>query len=119
MRSASTSVDQGAARVQTLLAGSALVIVAVFAIAIASWLHSKAREAGSRAADVSLRALQESRVPSAGQRAARDDREDDEAALLKAQRRHAAAAHRLQRMAIVALTVGLLGILGGGIDVLR
>lgn len=98
---------------QTLVTGLVLTAVAVVTVGLSTWQSSKARRAGRQAADANLRTLERLR-----EGAEVDGSEDEEEELTAAQRRHASRGYALKRAAIILLAVGLLGVVGGSLDVL-
>ena len=114
---------------QTLVTGLVLTAIAVVAVGLSTWQSSKARRAGRQAADANLRALQRRREGAeadGGEHELEDEHELEhehedehklEEELTAAQRRHASRGYALKRAAIILLAVGLLGVVGGSLDV--
>ena len=95
--------------------GLVLTAVAVVTVGLSTWQSSKARRAGRQAADANLRTLERLRE---GAEVDGSGEEEDEEELTAAQRRHASRGYALKRAAIILLAVGLLGVVGGSLDVL-
>ena len=106
---------------QTLVTGLVLTAIAVVAVVLSTWQSSKARRAGRQAADANLRALQRRREGTEADGGEHEDEDEDEheleEELTAAQRRHASRGYALKRAAIILLAVGLLGVVGGSLDV--
>jgi len=104
---------------QTLVTGLVLTAIAVVAVGLSTWQSSKARRAGRQAADANLRALQRRREGTEADGGEHEDEDEHELEeeLTAAQRRHASRGYALKRAAIILLAVGLLGVVGGSLDV--
>ncbi len=104
---------------QTLVTGLVLTAIAVVAVGLSTWQSSKARRAGRQAADANLRALQRRREGAEADGGEHEDEDEHELEeeLTAAQRRHASRGYALKRAAIILLAVGLLGVVGGSLDV--